>query len=56
MILMLTGVVVRNEFVENLSGTDVINLATLKYRAKWACSDPHERIEVLLIIITVHRH
>jgi len=27
----------------------------MKHRAKWACSDPHERLEVLLIIITVHR-
>jgi hypothetical protein len=56
MIRMRTSVVVKNEFVENLSGTAIINLATLKYLAKCACNDPHERIEVLLIIITVHRH
>ena len=36
MIIMRTNVVVTNEFVENLSGTTIINLAILKYVAKWA--------------------
>ena len=56
MILMRTGFVVSNELLENLTGADSMNLATLERRTKWVCNDLHERLEALLIIITVSHH
>ena len=56
MILMRTDVFVRNELFENPMGTEAMNLATPERLTKWDCNDLHERIEALLVIITVHRH